>query len=513
MPLTDREGLTQRTLAGLLWTAWGRVAYVGAQVLVLAVLSRFLTPAEFGVVGAALVVIGLSGVFAQLGMGPALVQRPELERRHFDAAAVLSFALGAALGAAVWLGAPLAAAFFKSAEVAPVLRALAVTFPLQALGLVHESLARRELRFRWLANVEVISYAVGFGLLGVALATLGWGVWALVGAEIGKTALRTGLLLAGHPVRVGVGLERRAVRELLHFGGGFTLARVANYLAVQGDNLVVGRTLGPAALGLYGRAYQLMVAPAQNLGGVLDTVLFPVMAKVQHDPPRLALAYRRGVALLAFATLPLSGALVVLAPELVRVLLGARWDGVVLPFQVLAAGLLFRTSYKLSDTLCRSTGAIYRRAWRQVLYAALVIGGALVGGRWGITGVAVGVVAALVGNFLMMAQLSLSLSGLRWLDLWRAHLPALRLAAATTPVAWATAELARGAALPAAVTAAAALGVAIVLALALGTLAPGSFAGDDVRWLADTVRARLARRPRPAPSPALPPLPRAGGAP
>lgn len=512
MSLSGGAGLTQRTLAGLLWTAWGRVAYVAAQVLVLAALSRLLSPAEFGVVSAALVVIGLSGIFAQLGMGPALVQRAELEPRHLDAAAVASVAFGLALAAGVWLGAPLASAFFRSPEVGPVLRVLSVVFPLQAVALVHESLARRELRFRWLANLDVVSYAVGYGLIGVPLAALGWGPWALVAAEVGKTGLRTAALIAGHRVRLGVRMERAALRELLHFGGGFTLARVANYLAVQGDNLVVGRTLGPAALGLYGRAYQLMVAPAQNLGGVLDTVLFPVMAKVQDDPARLAAAYRRGVALLATATLPLSGVLVVLAPEVVRVALGPRWAAVVPAFQILAVGLMFRTSYKISDTLCRSTGAVYRRAWRQVIYAALVIGGALAGQRWGISGVAVGVVAALLVNFFMMAQLSLELARLTWRSFWEAHLPAVRLAAVTTPLAWVAAEAARAAGVPAVVGAGATLALVLGAALALGALAPGAFAGEDVLWLVGTMRARMSRRPRAARTRAVP-LPDVGGAP
>src|SRR6185437_7222982 len=166
-----------------------------------------------------------------------------------------------------------------------------------------------------------------------------------------------------HPPPRRLALQSQAFKDLAYFGGGFTVARLANYAAVYGDNVVTGRFLGPAALGYYGRAYSLMSAPAYAFGTVLDAVLFPAMAKVQDDPPRLAAAYRRGVALIALVVLPTSAALILLAPEVIRVALGPHWTAAVAPFQILGIGMLFRTSYKMSDSIARSTGVVYRRAW------------------------------------------------------------------------------------------------------------------------------------------------------
>ena len=123
----------------------------------------------------------------------------------------------------------------------------------------------------------------------------------------------------------------------------------------EGDYLVVGRWLGSSSLGLYTRARKLMGAPASLLGGMLDDVLFPAMARVQDDLPRLGLAYRRGVSLVALTMLPLSALLMVLAPEVIAVALGPQWLGAVVPFQILAVGLLLRTSYKMSDSLARDS--------------------------------------------------------------------------------------------------------------------------------------------------------------
>ena len=488
--------LTDRTIGGLLWMLWGKGAHALFHLGILAVLARLLTPADFGVVSAALVVIGFSLIFSQIGLGPALVQRPVLEQRHLDTAFVATMVFAALLGVSIAAGAPLVAGFFRSEALTPVLRWLALIFPLQGLALVAESTAKRDLRFRWLANSDVVTYALGYGVVGITLALLGFGLWALVVAEIAKVSMRAIVLIAGQRVRPRVAWDRAAWRELMYFSGGFTIARVANYLAGQGDNLVVGRALGPVALGIYGRAYQLMAAPATGLGGMLDSVLFPAMAKVQDDKVRLAGAYRRGVAMLAMVVMPLSAISYLIAPEIIRVALGPSWDAAVLPFRVLAVGMLFRTSYKLSDSLSRATGSVYRRAWRQIVYAALVIGGAMAGQRWGIGGVAVAVVGALAVNFGLMAQLSLQLTGMTWREFGRAHVPGLALAVVCTPAALGAVYALRPIA-PAAVVAIGVFGAAGAAALLFIRVAPGPFLGPDGAWMVETLRAfarkRLAR--------------------
>jgi O-antigen/teichoic acid export membrane protein len=315
------------------------------------------------------------------------------------------------------------------------------------------------------------------------LALQGKGVWALVSAQLAFTATNTVLLLIGRRPLVAVWPERQAFRELVHFGGGVTLARIANFFALQGDNLVVGRYLGPVALGFYGRAYQLMAAPSATLGEILDLVLFPAMASVQGEAQRLALAYRKGVSLIALLVLPASVLLFGLAPELVAVLLGPNWTAVVVPLQILAAGMLFRTSYKMSDVASRATGAVYPRAWRQGLYAVLVIGGSWIGARWGLEGVAAGVLFALTVNFLAMAELSLRVIQMSWGTLIRAHLPALWLSLACGLVLWGVLEPLREWQVPALLRLIAATGVTLGTGLALAWAAPRVFVGSDGLWM------------------------------
>ncbi len=442
-----KQGLSAKIMSGLFWTAGGKGAQAILQFVVMAILARLMSPLEFGVVSAAMIVIGFSEIITRLGLGPALVQRPELEPRHLGTAFSASLLFSFAIGALVWFLAAPVAVFFNFGEIEPVLRALAWLFPIRGFGVVAESLVQRELRFKWLANTETVAFILGYFVFGVGLSLMGYGVWSLVAANLVTAAAKTAALLIAYPPKNFMP-ERPAFRELIYFGGGFTLARFANYLALQGDNLVVGRFLGLSALGLYGRAYQLMSVPASLFGQVLDDVLFPSMAKMQHDREWLAAVYLRGVSLIALVMLPSSVVVIILAPEIIQMLLGAQWAEVVLPFRILTVGLLLRTSYKMSDSLARATGAVYRRAWRQAIYAAAVVAGAWVGQFWGVAGVAVGVFAALAVNFLLMAQMSLKLVEKTWANFLNAHANASLLAASTALITVPTVEILRQINLP-----------------------------------------------------------------
>jgi PST family polysaccharide transporter len=411
----------------MVWVAWGSGATAALKIVVLVLLTRLLSPADFGVVSAALIVIGFSLALSQLGLGPALVQRPNLEPRHISTAFVASICLGLLAGALLWLAAPLMARFFRIEAVTPVVRALALLFPIKGVSGVAENLLQRDLRFRLLANVDVLTYALGYGLAGVSLALLGWGMWALVIAQLTQALLRAMIVLYEVPPVLRPGPTWACFRQLTSYGSGYSVATLGVILANQADNLVVGRWLGAVALGLYSRAYQLMSVPTALFGDILDKVLFPTMAQVQDDPRRLAAAYLQGTALIALVMLPLGVVAAILAPELVAVAFGSRWEALTPTFQVLSLGMVLRTSYRMSDSLSKATGKVFRRAWRQALYAGLVFLGAWIGQHYGVTGVAVGVLGALFINYVLMAHLALDVGQISWLRFAQVQLPAIRI--------------------------------------------------------------------------------------
>jgi len=445
---TGKRGLAREAVGHMAWVAWGSGAVALLKVLVLVILTRLLAPADFGLVSAALVVIAFSLNFSQLGLGPALVQRPDLQPRHVSTALYASIGFGLMVAAIIWFAAPLIARFFRMEHLTPVVRALALVFPITGVATVPESLLQRDLRFRLLANRDVFAYGIGYGVVGVALAVLGWGVWALVLAQLTQVVVRTAVLLRASPVRIPSPPTWASFLELMDYGVGQSMSRIGVVMANQVDNLVVGRWLGAVPLGEYSRAYQLMSVPTRLLGDVLDKVLFPTMARVQDDSRRLAVAFLQGTAVLSLVTLPVGVVAAVLGPELVTVAFGSRWAGLVAPFQVLALGMMFRTCYRMSDSLSRATGKVYRRAWRQALFGVLVFLGALAGQTRGLVGVAGGVLVAFFVNYLSMAQLSLAITGVSWGRFVQVQLPAVRLSLVLGSVTMATMLGMRRAGLP-----------------------------------------------------------------
>lgn len=432
----NEQSITNRTIRGIFWVFFGTVMQAIIQVFALVVLSRLVLPKEFGLANAALIVIGFSNLFSQIGIGPAIVQRQNLQEHHIRTGFTISLFLGLILMILTILFSSAIASFMRMDDLTPILRVTAPLFIVQSFFVIPNSILARNLRFRIQTVIQIVSYAVGYGLVGIILALWNWGVWALVSAQMAQVLLSSILSSIVQPYSKKFLFDIEAFRDLFHFGSGFTIARVGNYFANNGDNFVVGRWLGVEPLGLYSRAYQMMVMPATLFGQVLDTVLFPAMSAVQDNNSRLTSAFRRGVLFIAVIVLPITVLSVILAPELVRLVLGKNWEDAIGPFQILAFGMLFRTSYKMSDSLARATGAVYNRAWRQTLFALFVALGAWIGAHWGLIGVAIGVLLANFSNYILMAHLSLKLISMTWKDFFRVQFPSLGFALVSSVVIW-----------------------------------------------------------------------------
>lgn len=436
--------LSEKALSGFGWTSLLMGAQAIVQIVALILLARLLPPQDFGLFAAAMVVGGFCKIFSEIGIGPAIVQREDLRSSHIRSGFTMAVVLSLGVAALIWWAAPMIAGFFNMPQLIDILRIMTLGFPMQGLSSVAQSMALRSFRFRWLAKIEALAFGLGFVIVAPILTLFDYGVMALIGAFLTQQIARAAFLLIGQPHEKRPMLDLRAVGELLYFGTGFSIAKVFNYFASQADNIVVGRFLGATALGVYGHAYQLMSAPAMLIGTALDKVLFPTMASVQHEKERLRRAYRTGIYACAMIVLPLSAGIAVLAPEIVLMLLGPNWVEVTLPLRILACAMLFRTSYKISDTIVKATGAVYARAVCQATFACAVLGAALIGQRYGLGGVAYGVAAALALNFLLMAQLSHRLTGMTWGEFWGAHLPGASFGGLVAVVSWAVASFLRG---------------------------------------------------------------------
>jgi PST family polysaccharide transporter len=400
--------------------------------LVLAILARLLPVEAFGLLGQAMVVVGFASVLSEVGVAPALIQRRDLTPVHIRVAFTLSVILGAIVTAAVWLLAPWAAALFRSPDIVPILRLISVSFVLYGFGTTSSALLQRALDLRRQSLVSLVSYTVAYGVGGITLALMGLGVWALAWASVIEAFLRTALFFWVSPHPVKPSLSGTESKQILTYGFGMSLGRILNYLAQNGDYFVVGRWLGAAPLGLYTRSYQMMTLPTTEFSAVLAYVLFPAHAEIQHDAKRLGRAFLGSVTVSAIFVAPALAALVILAPEIIIGAFGAKWVGAIAPLRILGVGGFFLSMYNLGDSLARATGVVYAQAALKAVYVVSVFVAALLGSRWGISGVAVGVLISLAIQYVLMAELSVRVTHVRWGSYLAAQVPGLFVAAAVS---------------------------------------------------------------------------------
>lgn len=438
--MTSRPELAPRAMAAAKWRLLSITTRFAVQFVVTLIIARLIGPRSFGTVAVALVFVGLSEAVADSGMGHALIRRPVLTEHHLRVAFTLSVCSGVLLTLLLLGLAPLIAALFNDDAATPVLRALSAVFLLTSLSAVPTSLIQRSLDVRRLFLVDLASY-IAYALVGIVLAVGGLGAWAIVAAVLVRSGVNAAAGYAACPVPVRPSLRHEERRELLGYGLGTLLARVMNYLAGNGDYFVVGNYLGTTSLGLYNRAYQLMSLPIVTVGSVITFVMFPAFAEIQSNPERLRAAFLRTVRFTSVVVFPALALMIVAAPNLITALYGPPWRSAVVPFQVLCVGGFFRIFNTVADSVIRALGAVYRQSLRHFLYAVGVVAGAAIGTRWGTSGVAVGVVLALLGMYLLLARLALGLLDLSWRPLLRAQGPGLLLAVAVAGPALVAREL------------------------------------------------------------------------
>lgn len=253
-PTAGAASLTTQTARAAQWRFTGAAVGAVSQLTVGVILARLLTPADFGLMALAFVVLGLARPLGDLGVGNAVIQRAALTDRHIRTAFTFSTLVGLAIAAAIAMAAPLGAAAMRNPGVTPVLRGLAPGFALGGIAVVAGALLRRRIDFKRPALIESASYVIGYGGVSIGLALLGYGVWSLVWGSLCQSLLSCVSLLIASRHSLRPLLARRELADLLHFGMGAWVSGLVNYVALNVDNVVVARWLGATSLGLYGRA-------------------------------------------------------------------------------------------------------------------------------------------------------------------------------------------------------------------------------------------------------------------
>ena len=332
--------LRDKTVTGVMWNTLARIGQQVMQFALSVILARLLLPDDFGTIGMVLVFTTFLGMFAEAGFGAVLVQRSSLSDLHVQSVFWFNVASGLLLTGAMFVSAPLLAAFYHEPALLSVARGLSPVFLLSTAGLVPTALMQRRMQFKLLARISLIAVFLS-GMIGILLAVLGAGVSSLVAQSLSSYLVITvfSWQLSGHRLRLKFSL--RALRELWGFTGNLLGFNFVNYWARSADNLLAGRYLGPEALGYYSRAYSLMLMPITQIISVISNVMFAALSSIKTDQSRVKSIYLRAIGMIALIAFPLMVGLLVVSDSFVLTLFGDRWAGMIPTLRILAlVGLL-----------------------------------------------------------------------------------------------------------------------------------------------------------------------------
>lgn len=306
-----------------------------AQFAISVVLARLLIPEVFGLVGMVTAVTTFASVLVEFGLGPALIQRKELEDATIDGCFTLTALLGLAASGVIIAMAPAIGGMYGRPILVPLARMSGLAFLVSAVSIVPRALLLRRMEVAKVASVDLGGTLVG-GLVSVSLAAFGMGVWSLVIGPVvsaGSQACAY-LWLSGYWPRFRASIA--GAKPLMRVSGSVLAFSAVNYWARWADNFVIGVYLGERELGFYMRAYTLMLLPLTQITGVLANTMLPAMSRLQDDPAKAREVYLRAIGLIALVSFPLMCGVAVMAVPLVSVLYGAQWAPVAPMLMLLA---------------------------------------------------------------------------------------------------------------------------------------------------------------------------------
>ena len=434
--------LKARVARSMFWLAWSRgvmqVLFFATTLLV----ARILMPADYGVMALASVWTEAVGTVADMGLGLAIIQFRDLDRREIDTCFWITMTLATIGWAVLSLSAPMIADWFGVQRLAQVLPVLALVLPLTSCRVVSDSLLRKRLALDRVSQAEVLGGLVALPvMLGCALG--GLGVWTLVVGAILAPTVRSVATVVFAPWRPGFRLGGKRAKEMLHFSLATFGATLLFGLRERADQLIVGKLTDQVVLGIYAMAKQLACLPGSKISTVVNSLASPIMAELQTDVDAMRAAFYRAVRLTAAITLPTSAGMALVANEMVAALLGPKW----LPSAPLLRLLCLYAAVRAIDVLLPPVLLARRRErflfWYFFALLIVVPAAGVLGALWdGAQGLIVFFTPVYCAVMAIMAKEAFAQIGATISELWSEIWPILGATAVMAAVMAAVRELA-----------------------------------------------------------------------
>jgi lipopolysaccharide exporter len=321
----SEDDLKGKTIRNISYNAAGKAVTLALVSISNIILARILVPNDYGIVAFANVIVGLLWLFNDFGVNTAVVQKPSLGKKDLYTAFSVKIGLGCAAACVGLIMAPLATFFFDNADVVNVIRVLCANFILAVFCFIPGVLMTRELEYKQLTVIAVVSTASGT-LVSIIMAIAGYRYWSLVGSVVMISIVNAILYNVMKPVRIKISYDHRIAKNIMIFGGSVLLSRVVIYGIFNSDNFIIGALNGADVLGYYALAFNWGAFVCTLASSVVLSVLFPTFSRIQGDRKKLCLWYLAVIEKIAFFGVVSYVILFVVAREFLIEILGGGTD-------------------------------------------------------------------------------------------------------------------------------------------------------------------------------------------
>lgn len=316
--------LRAKTLHGVSWSFLERGGQVGIQFVISIILARLLLPSQFGLIAMLSIFMAVAQSLVDSGFGQALIQKQDATRVDESSIFYFNIVVGFVAAGLLALAAPWIAAFYKMPLLVPITRVLSLSLVFNAFGVVQAALRTKRVDFKKQMVVSTIA-TVASGLVGVAMALLGFGAWSLVAQSLCAAAFRSFLYWLVFSWRPIWAFSFASLRGMFSYGSKLLLSGLLDTVYNNIYLLLIGKVYSPTDLGFYSRARGMQQLPVENITSSVGRVTFPVFASIQDDKARLKRGVKEALKTVTLVTFPLMIGIAVCARPLVRVLLTDKW--------------------------------------------------------------------------------------------------------------------------------------------------------------------------------------------
>lgn len=349
------QSVRSQLLHGVVWNFIEKVLIRGVSFFISIILARLLSPSDYGLIGMLAVFVSISNVFIEGGLAKALIQRQDCQDIDFSTAFVANVGMSLVIYLIMFVSAPWIAAFYNEPILIPLTRILSLNFILGSFNIVQRAKLMAQVDFKSLAQINVISTIVS-GLVGIAMAYWGTGVWALVGQTLCSTIVLIVLLPIYSKWTPSIKFSKDSFSQLFGFGSKLMATGVYSVVLNNISTICIGRFYKSSQLGFYTRASQFSEMISSTLYDVLGNVTFPVLSHLQDDREKLIAVYRKSLFLTAMIIFPIMILCALLARPMVLILLTEKWLPCVVLMQWLFLARMFTPLSAINMNILNAIG-------------------------------------------------------------------------------------------------------------------------------------------------------------